>query len=68
MIRVPDGDFDHPALAQGDPLRAHLTYAIDRPRAGASQGVGSSAPIAAMPVPSRAVSAVARARSASSAG
>lgn len=32
MIRLADGDFDHPALAPGDPLRRHLTYAIERPR------------------------------------
>ena len=31
MTRVADGDFDHPAVAEGDPLRRHLTYAIDRP-------------------------------------
>ena len=31
MTRVEDGDFDHPALAAGDPLRRHVTYAIDRP-------------------------------------
>lgn len=31
MMRLADGDFDHPALAEGDPLRRHLTYAIDRP-------------------------------------
>lgn len=32
MRRVPDGDFDHPRLPAGDPLRPHLTYAIERPR------------------------------------
>ena len=31
MARLPDGDFDHPALAEDDPLRRHITYAIDRP-------------------------------------
>ena len=31
MARLPHGEFDHPALAEGDPLRRHLTYAIDRP-------------------------------------
>lgn len=31
MTRLADGDFDHPVLADGDPLRRHLTYAIDRP-------------------------------------
>lgn len=33
MRRLPDGDFDHPRLAERDPLRAHITYAIDRPEA-----------------------------------
>ncbi|TPG08476.1 GNAT family N-acetyltransferase [Sphingomonas oligophenolica] len=32
MRRAADMAFDHPALAQGDPLRPHITYAIDRPR------------------------------------
>ncbi|MEG3122676.1 GNAT family N-acetyltransferase [Sphingomonas sp. GB1N7] len=31
MTRVDDGDFDHPALAEGDPLRRHIHYRIDRP-------------------------------------
>jgi RimJ/RimL family protein N-acetyltransferase len=31
MTRLADGDFDHPILAEDDPLRRHLTYAIDRP-------------------------------------
>lgn len=31
MTRVTGGDFDHPALAESDPLRRHLTYAIERP-------------------------------------
>ena len=31
MSRVGDGDFDHPALAADDPLRAHVSYAIERP-------------------------------------
>lgn len=31
MRRVADGDFDHPALSEGDPLRPHVTYAVDRP-------------------------------------
>lgn len=30
MHRLADGDFDHPLLAPGDPLRPHLSYAIDR--------------------------------------
>lgn len=31
MTRVVDGDFDHPAVPVGDPLRRHQTYAIARP-------------------------------------
>ena len=31
MTRDPDGDFDHPAVPVGDPLRAHITYRIARP-------------------------------------
>lgn len=31
MIRYPDEDFDHPALAEGDPLRPHILYRIHRP-------------------------------------
>ncbi|MES3152445.1 GNAT family N-acetyltransferase [Sphingomonas faeni] len=31
MTRVVDGDFDHPKLAEDDPLRRHLLYRIDRP-------------------------------------
>ncbi len=31
MIRLSDGDFDHPGLLADDPLRKHVTYAIDRP-------------------------------------
>ena len=31
MTRLADGDFQHPALAKGDPLRAHISYAIERP-------------------------------------
>jgi RimJ/RimL family protein N-acetyltransferase len=32
MRYVEGGDFDHPALAAGDPLRRHVLYRIDRPR------------------------------------
>ena len=32
MRRDPAGDFDHPRLAEGDPLRRHLLYRIDRAR------------------------------------
>lgn len=31
MRHVWGGDFDHPALAEGDPLRRHITYRIGRP-------------------------------------
>jgi RimJ/RimL family protein N-acetyltransferase len=31
MVRVPDGDFDHPDLAEDEPLRRHITYRIARP-------------------------------------
>lgn len=64
MRRVPGGDFDHPALAKGDPLRRHVTYAIARP----AQGVGRAASITAISAASRVDSASARAPNASSAG
>jgi RimJ/RimL family protein N-acetyltransferase len=31
MAEVPGSRFEHPALAEGDPLRPHVTYAIERP-------------------------------------
>ena len=31
MLRHPDEDFNHPALAAGDPLRPHILYRIHRP-------------------------------------
>lgn len=31
MVRDHDGDFDHPAVAVGDPLRPHILYRIKRP-------------------------------------
>ena len=31
MARDAEGDFNHPALALGDPLSAHITYRIARP-------------------------------------
>ncbi|MCE7795005.1 GNAT family N-acetyltransferase [Sphingobium sufflavum] len=31
MGRREDHDFDHPAVADGDPLKPHVTYAIGRP-------------------------------------
>lgn len=32
MTRNPDDDFDHPRLPQGDPLRRHVLYRINRPQ------------------------------------
>jgi len=32
MIRDPDGDFDHPQLDEGNPLRRHITYWARRGR------------------------------------
>jgi ribosomal-protein-alanine N-acetyltransferase len=32
MTRDPADDFDHPRLAEGDPLRRHVLYRIDRAR------------------------------------
>ena len=31
MTRNPDEDFDHPNLLEGDPLRRHVLYRIERP-------------------------------------
>lgn len=31
MVRAHDADFDHPAVAEGDPLRRHIVYRIARP-------------------------------------
>ncbi|MGJ3646841.1 GNAT family N-acetyltransferase [Sphingomonas sp. GlSt437] len=31
MHRLPNGDFDHALMAEDDPLRRMVTYAIDRP-------------------------------------
>jgi RimJ/RimL family protein N-acetyltransferase len=31
MTRNPDEDFDHPHLPEGDPLRRHVLYRINRP-------------------------------------
>ena len=36
LYQVADGDFDHPALPPGDPLRRHVLYARDRPMYDAS--------------------------------
>jgi RimJ/RimL family protein N-acetyltransferase len=35
MIRYPDEDFDHPALAEDDPLRPHILYRIHWPKSEA---------------------------------
>jgi RimJ/RimL family protein N-acetyltransferase len=32
MMRRPEEDFDHPDLAEGDPLRPHVLYRINRPQ------------------------------------
>jgi RimJ/RimL family protein N-acetyltransferase len=32
MVRFLDEDFDHPELAEGDPLRPHILYRINRPQ------------------------------------
>jgi len=34
MRRLHDLDFEHPDVPIGNPARAHITYAIDRPRSG----------------------------------
>lgn len=31
MVRDPAGDFDHPMVPDGSPLKAHVTYRITRP-------------------------------------
>lgn len=31
MQRLPDLDFEHPAVPEGSPLRSHITYVIERP-------------------------------------
>jgi RimJ/RimL family protein N-acetyltransferase len=31
MMHDPDGDFDHPAIAPGHPIRPHVLYRISRP-------------------------------------
>lgn len=33
MTRVAGGDFDHPLVPDGSPLKRHIQYAIDRPSA-----------------------------------
>jgi ribosomal-protein-alanine N-acetyltransferase len=31
LVRDPDGDFEHPNVAMGDPLRPHVLYRVRRP-------------------------------------
>lgn len=33
MVRRPDMDFDHPKVPEGDSLRPHVTFTLDRPEA-----------------------------------
>jgi hypothetical protein len=30
MRRSPEDDFDHPLVAEGDPLRSHIVYRLAR--------------------------------------
>jgi RimJ/RimL family protein N-acetyltransferase len=32
MTRHPDLDFDHPRVAEGNPLKPHVTYSLQRPQ------------------------------------
>jgi hypothetical protein len=41
MTRDVDGDFDHPALPEGNPLRRHLLYRISAPSAQVPPSVAS---------------------------
>lgn len=41
MRRDWGGDFDHPALAEDDPLRRHVTYRIERPGRPPTQGTAA---------------------------
>jgi RimJ/RimL family protein N-acetyltransferase len=36
LIRDPEGDFDHPGVPEGSPLRPHVLYRLTRDRYGAS--------------------------------
>lgn len=36
MTQVAGAGFDHPALTASDPLRPHVTYAVERPRTSAA--------------------------------
>ena len=43
MRRDPDGDFDHPSVPEGSPLRRHVLYRLTA-SARASQGGNSVTP------------------------
>lgn len=40
MARDPAGDFDHPALPEGHPLRRHVLYRIARLEGAQSRSAG----------------------------
>jgi RimJ/RimL family protein N-acetyltransferase len=42
MVRDPAGDFDHPLLPEGSPLRRHVLYRISAPTSSPSAHVGPS--------------------------
>jgi hypothetical protein len=44
MVRDVDGDFDHPLLPEGSPLRRHVLYRISAPTAPSSHAAPSVAP------------------------
>ncbi len=44
MVRDPAGDFDHPSLPEGSPLRRHVLYRIARHASSTSQAAPSVAP------------------------
>ena len=41
MRRDPAGDFDHPSVPEGSPLRRHVLFRVTAPGATGSQGSGS---------------------------
>ena len=45
LVRDPDGDFDHPSVPDGNPLRHHVLYRLSaaeyRARTGADPGTPS---------------------------
>ena len=38
MVRDPAGDFDHPSIPEGSPMRRHVLYRIRAPRARPAVG------------------------------